>query len=901
MSLFRRLHDTFFRRRYETELDDEMRSHIEMRARELEDQGLSPEDADLAARRRFGNATLARERTRESDTLAWLYSVFQDVRYGLRIMRKTPLVTGAAVVSLALGIGANTAIFTLMNGVLLKSLSVKDAEQVVVLNWAGKNADGLRISVRGTNNQDDTGREVCWSFSYPTYRDLRATSETTSDVIGFADLSEVNVVVDGQAAIATGQVVSGNYHTGLGVAPAAGRLLTDDDDRDSAPPVAVISYRYWERRFAASTSAIGKYININNASFTIVGVEAAGFHGLTTGQGPEITVPIRHLSDVALDWERPGTPLFGANFWWVQIAARLKPGVSQATARANLDTVFHQSIAPLSPQLTIEMSRGGDGLNFLRNAYWKPLWTMLAVVGLVLLIACANVANLLLARAQAREKETAMRLALGAGRGRLARQLLTESLLLSVFGGAIGLVLAQWLSGTLTPFFSDWVSGEVVMDLAPDWRILTFTAVVTVATGALFGLAPALQAMRADLQPSLQLRKGSRRFGLARLLVVGQIALSLVVLVGAGLYLRTLQNLRHIDTGFNQRNLVVFRLDPSSAGYTKARLAEFYQRVMARLEKVPGVTSSAISRYIPLSGGTSTDGILVPGHARPSGKPRAFAYSNAVGPRFFETMGIPILLGRGIEDRDREGTSRVAVIDQAMVQEFFANVSPIGRHFQSGRDLDYEIVGVVRNSKYESIRGRPRPTFFAAFSQAPRFMGSMGFEVRTVSDPAAVMASVRRAVADVDGRVPITELHTEEETIDGRLKRERLFAQLSAALGLLALVLVSVGLYGVRAYSVARRTAEIGVRIALGAARHQIMRLIMRETAWLVAAGIAVGVTAALASTHLIRSMLFGLAPRDTATICAAAILLAIIAALAAYFPARRASRVDPMVALRHE
>jgi predicted permease len=792
-------------------------------------------------------------------------SFFSDLRYALRMMRRAPLVTAIAVLSLALGIGANTAIFSVLDALLLKLLPVKDPRQIVMLSWLPKNM----LAKKSDRARPDD------SFSFPTLERLRQRFS----VAGFSEIDERNMIVGGHAEIARGEVVSGNYYAVLGVTPAAGRLLTDDDDHESAAPACVISYRYWESRFGRDPSIIGQKIVLGGAPFTLVGVEPKGFFGLIPGYEPAFKIPIQLWA--------PVTPYYGIKAAlldpdsdFVRIAARI-PVTARAQASAELNVLFHQLSAHDQQDRVMLLGPGGEGLNWIRDGFREPLLVLMAAVALVLLIACANVANLLLARAHAREKEISMRLALGAGSGRLVRQFLTESLLLAAFGGTLGVLLAYRAGDVLARSFE-----HLTLDAGPDARVLAFTAGVTILTAILFGLAPAIRATRVDVQPGLQRDARSSRSGIAHALVVTQLALSLVAIVGAGLLMRTLYNLRAIDLGMDIRNVTVFRLAPTSSGYTKEQDVDFAQRVLARLEQMPGVESASLSR----PGGTDVQ--------TPSGLHHASV--NAVTAHFFGTMGIPVVLGRGIEERDSAGAPQVAVVNETLARALFAHESPVGRHFQA-RNEDYEIGGVVRDNWYNGIRPSIPPAFFVSYPQTSGNYIVFAVEVRTVGDPTAMAAAIRRAVSEVDSNVPIFEMKTEQQAVDGLLNRERVFAGLSAIFGTLALLLAAIGLYGVRAYAVARRTAEIGIRMALGADRHRILQMILRETGWLALFGVAIGLGAAYAATRYVQSMLYGIAPSDFTTFAGAAVVLIAVAALAGYLPARRAARVDPMVALRHD
>ena len=832
--------------------------------------------------------------------------LLQDIRYSLRTMRKTPLVTGVAILSLALGIGANTAIFTVLDALLLKSLPVKDPERVVFLSWSAKSFPDELISLHGRAKSTADGATSSTAFSYPFFEELGRRTRAISGLAGFAGLYQVPVAADGKARNVSGQAVSGRYYTVLGVFPALGRRIDESDDRAGAPAVAMISHRFWQSYFGGDVGILGRHITIRGVPCTIIGVEPASFLGLTAGDPPDVIVPLHRLLDLGREWNDPDTPIFSAkDYWWMRIAARLSPGVDESRAGTELGALFQQGLPQTDDPPVLELHHGAEGADDLRDQFEGPLMVLMCVVGVVLLIACANIGNLLLARAHARQKETATRIALGASRGRLIQQYLTESVLLSGIGGVLGLGLAYWASGALVaalPTFGD----LLVFDLRPDVRILAFTAAASLLTGLLYGLAPVLQAIRADVQPSLQASKRFRRAGVAQILVVAQLAASVVVLAGAGLYVRTLRNLRNIDTGMNIHNLLAFRVDPiASAGYTTRRAAEFYRRVLDRLPAIPGVRGVTSAEMIPLSGHFHNVPVDVAGSA-PLPVMERIAGMNLVGTSYFETMGIPIRLGRAIDERDRQGGTKVTVINESLARKFFPNQSPIGRRFRvtagpSQATSEYEVVGVVANTKFHALRRELGPGFFAGWEQHVADLHSMSFELRTVGDPGRVATAVRQAASEIDPAVPVLSLLTLEEQVDAGLKQERLFAQLSTVFGLLALLVASIGLYGVRSYSVSRRTAEIGLRMALGATQGEIVALVMRETAGLTVVGIAIGLVGGFALTGLIRSMLFGLAPHDPATFAGAALILAAVAALAGYLPARRASRVDPMVALRCE
>ncbi|MEK6303552.1 MAG: ABC transporter permease [Acidobacteriota bacterium] len=847
-------------------------------------------------------------------------SLVQDLRYAARMLLKSKAFTAIAVLSLALGIGANTALFSLVDAVLLKTLPVKKPNELVLFNWLS-GPRGLSRGIMGSVQTDPAnGMRTSTSFSYLAFERLRDNNETLADVFAFAPLHQLNVSVDGQPEIATGQLVSGSYYAGLGVRAIMGRLITADDDNPSASPVAVITHRYWQRRFGQDPEAVGKTVTVNNVAFTIIGITPPDFFGASeVGWSPDLSIPFSMQSQVS-----PHEPsLNGPWFWWLQIMGRLNPGVTAEQAAASFESVFQQSaqegwtaaVTRFPPQgqsqnpaprdvPTLRASSGSQGLTNLRAAYSQPLKILMGIVGLVLLIACANVANLLLARAATRQKEIAIRLAIGASRWRLVRQLLTESLLLATLGGAVGVLFAYWGKDLLL-VLRPWGGGELALDLKLDLRVLGFTIVVSLLTGLVFGLAPALRVTRIDLTPALKdnarSATGGSRSLLTKSLIVVQVAMSLVLLVSAGLFVRTLRNLQNVDLGFNRENLLLFSVEPGLNGYDRPQMAQLYRRMTERLEAVPGVRSATVSLIPLLSGQAQTRGIVVQGYTPQPGAEDE-AKVNTVGARFFETMEMPILLGRGLSTRDEETAPKTAVINQLMAHKYFGDENPLGRRFGFGgpeTSGQIEIVGVTGDAKYTDMRSETQPTIYLPYLQSiPRHAT---FIVRTSGNAAAMATPIREAMHEVDSNLPLTDVKTQSQQADDSLAQERLFATLSSFFGVLALLLACVGLYGVMSYGVARRTNEIGIRMALGASAPRVTRMVMRETMGVVLLGVVIGLGAAVATTRLIAAMLFGLAPTDPVTISVAVLLMTGVAAVAGYLPARRAARVDPMVALRYE
>ena len=879
------------------DLEEEIRVHLEMEERENLESGMSPEEASYAALRRFGNVLLAQERSREMWRWNSLETLWQDLGYGIRQLRRSPGFTAIAVLTLALGIGANTAIFSVIDAVMLRKLPVKNPQELVALATVGPYGVG--------------------SFSYPGFGRFHDENHVCSDMAAIGQLNKLGASIDGQAETLDGRIVSGNFFSLLGVGASAGRTFTSQDEttpRSSA--VAVISYGYWKRRFGVSPSVVGKSITLNRTPFTIVGVTPEGFSGLDAGRSPDIYVPMP--MEPAFHEEKSW--LDQPDYHWLNIVGRLKAGVRREQARADLEIIHRQvqSDIPMndwSPAerkdflaTRLEVVSAASGFPFgLPKEFSEALSILMAMVGLVLLIACANVANLLLGRATVRQKEIAVRLAIGAGRFRLIRQLLTESALLAIAAGALALLCAYWASAGLVALMSVG-QDPIFLDLRPDPRVLGFTAAIALLATMLFGLAPTLRGTRLDLAPALKESPGSlgsrrSRFGLGKGLVVSQVALSLLLLFGAGLFVRTLENLESLDPGFDRKGVLLFDLDPTKSGYKGPAVAALYKQLVEHIDAIPGVGSASLLEMAPITGGGGWDNsVSVEGYAsRPD--ENTTVYLNAVGPRYFETLHTPLLLGRDFTSRDTEATPKVAIINQTMARYFFGDSNPIGRKFGwygEGKDRpQFEIVGVVKDSKYGILREQiPRTAYLDCF-QMP--LGGMTFGVRTSVRPSTLISPIRNEIRAVDPSLQAGGFTTLEEHVDNSLGHERLMATLSSLFASLAVLLACVGLYGVMAYAVARRTNEIGIRMALGAGRAQIVGTILKESALLILAGVALGLPFAIASARLISSRLYGLKPADPMTIAGAIALLTAVAALAGYVPARRAMKVDPMVALRYE
>ena len=857
-------------------------------------------------------------------------TLWQDLRYGLHMLWKNPGFTVIAVLTLALGIGANTALFSVVDTVLLKKLPVvQDPDSLVLFNSVS-NKQFTPGSHNGTNRTDPaTGLTTRSSFPYQTFARMREQRGACSDIIAFSAIG-LNVNADGLADFANAQAVTGNYYEVLGVPAFMGRMITYSDDNSAASPVAVISYRYWQKRFGGRADIIGKQVNLNNIAFTVAGVAPPGFEGaMDLGSSMDVAIPMGWETQVNGD----RSEFMGAGDWWLRIMGRLKPGATIEQARASLELAFQQSaldhrearqtlrraqgrqpISQLEPKDyphlgAISGSRGEmDGRQF----FAKPLRLLLGVVAVVLLISCANVANLLLVRASARQKEIAVRLAMGASRWRLIRQLLTESVLLSTLGGAVGIVIALWIKDSLISV-GDWAGRENSMSPRLDLRVLAFTFGLSLLTGIIFGIVPALRATRVDLTPALKdTGRGSSattRSLLSRSLVVAQVSLSLLLLIGAGLMVRTLINLHRVEPGFNPENLLLFNIDPSLLGYKDDRLRNFYQQVFARLEAVPGVQAVTFSRAALLSRGATSGTFDLPNaKPGPDGKvpQTAEVYFHEVRENFMEAMGIPLLLGRTFTARDDLKAPKVAVVNQTFAEKYLPGVNPIGQRFSMdiARPDPIEIIGLVKDAKYTSQRDEIPATMYRSWLQTPGAINVMIFEVRTTGDPKAFVGAIRQAVREVEPNLPLNNIKTQIEQADETLSMERLFAKLMSLFGLLAQQLASIGLYGVLAYSVARRTHEIGIRMALGADRRRMLTMILRQGMTLTLIGVALGLGGAYVLTRYLESlnnMLFGVQPRDPLTFAATAGLLTIVALIACLVPARRATKVDPMEALRYE
>jgi macrolide transport system ATP-binding/permease protein len=919
---FRKLTWWLRRRRMEDQLREELEFHMAEEAAEREGDGLPAEQASWAARRDLGNMTLLKEDTRTLWTWIPLEQFAQDLRYAVRMMLKHRAFTVLAALSLALGIGANTAIYSFMDSILLRSLPVSEPESLVALQWRarsrGPNGEWVMHSGDGRTWPDAAG-VMGPIFPYPAFERLRDVPDSgVSILFGYFPAGELNVIVKGAAELATGQYVTGDFFRGLGVAPAAGRMLLRGDDRTDAPPVAVISMAYSQRRFGGPANAIDQPILINNVAFTVVGVTPSEFFGVDPSVLPHVYLPLH--AGMLLDPRDFGQKLPDPNYYWLQMMGRLRPGVTLAQAQAALAGPFAQWVTTTAGNdreranlPVLRLAEGGGGLDSLRRQYSKPLYVLLAMVGLILAIACANTANLLLARSAARNREMAVRLSLGAGRFRLVRQLLTESVLLASISGALGIFIAMIGIRVLTRLLAN---GQEAFTLHAElnWHVLGVTLGLSLLCGMLFGLAPALQATRPALIAALKDRSvtaasGTRwrglipRPSLTQALVAAQIAISMLLLVAAGLFVRTLSNLHSVQLGYNREGVLLFELNAPQAGYAEARVIAFYDDIRRRLREVPGVREVSVSHASLVRAGRSHP-ITVNGQQVDRSTRILFA-----GPRFLATMQIPLLRGREFEERDRQGAQPVVVISDEFARINFGDQDPIGRQIEIGGSLRVEgkptvleIVGIARAARYGGLKGKNPPVVYVPYAQVPpTAMRQLTFALRTDGDPIGLAPAVRQVVRDADARVPVNNVKTQAADIDQTINQEIVFARLCTTFAVLALVIACVGLYATMAYTVARRTSEIGIRMALGARRPTVIWMVLREVCALVLIGLAISVPIVMGTSRLIKSFLFEMTPNDPRALMLAVAVLASSALLAGYGPARRASRVDPMVALRHE
>ena len=910
--LIRRLRYWLESARRSDALREEMELHLAEKAAELEADGMTPECARAEARRRFGNAGLKHEESREIWIKRFWSELGQDVRYGCRNMIANKVFSALALLSLALGIGANTTIYSFMESVLLRSLPVADPESLVVLNWHSRppfdaNRQWVHVmhGLQGMAWPGDKGTMVGGMFPYAAFETLRQDNSVFSALFGYFNGQSRNLAIRGQATSARTEYVTGGYFRGLEVSPAAGRLIDSADDRPGAAPVAVISFVTCQNRFGEAPNAIGQPILVDNVPFTVIGVTPPEFFGVDPAAAPDLYLPLH--TNLLVDGARAAHMYGDGNFYWIEMMGRLGPGVSIAQAQEALAPRFHRWVATTATTAgeraklpALILNPGAAGLGSLRRKYSKPLYLLLTMVGLILAIACVNIANLLLARAAARRREMAVRLSLGAGRFRVVRQLLTESVLLASLGGALGVLFAIWGVRWLTILLSNGRE-NFTLHAELNWNVLGVTAVVSVVCGLLFGLAPAIQSTRPDVMPALKNgRGGGPRRRMQHALVVTQIAISFLILVAAGLFVRTLNNLHSVQLGYARENILLFSLNARQAGHRAPEIATFYTDLRRRFESIPGVRSATLSQSSIINAGFT--GSAIKGSMKIGAVTIEDARALAAGPRFLTTMQIPILAGREIDGRDQPGSTPVAVISERLARTYFENENPVGRRItlpDEGRDL--EIVGVSGNLRYGGLKNEEASTMtvFVAVSQFPP--DRVTYALRTMGDPLRYVQSVYETVRDADSRIPVTNVVTQAAEIDRTISQEIMFAKLCTGFAVLALLMACVGLYGTMSYNVARQAGEIGIRMALGAPRGAVVWMVLRHVLILAAVGLAISVPAALIGSRLVKSFLFETQPNDPGTLVLAGVILVSAAIFAGYAPARRASRIDPLAALRQE
>jgi predicted permease len=885
-------------RRREAELNDEIQAHLDLLTEENVRSGMSVEDARAAARREFGGVEHIKEAYRDQRGLPFVETIAQDIRYAMRTFRSSPGFVIAVVLSLSLGIGVNSAIFTVLNALMLRSLPVLNAEELFVARPAGP---------AGTSNQ----------FSYPVFEQLRSAAPSPGSLAAMSRVARMYRLIDGEreTQLTSVQLVSGEFFPMLGVAPVRGRVLAPEDNQQvGGHPVAVISHGFWLRAFGGASDVLGRGLSINGAHFTIVGVAAQGFSGVWLESPADLWIPLmmqtdvhyaQNYSDSDADPQKPWLSQEGIR--WLDVVGR---GTNRAIATA-IETAFQRTVAHEAESISESDRRArfiqqrltitpvGQGFSNLRTQFVQPLFAVFGMAALILLIACGNTVNLLLARAATRQREIAVRLSIGASRSRLVRQLLTESFLLVMVATAVGLVFAGWAADLLVRQALG-STGSAPFPVDVNGRVMAFTIAVSILTVLLFGLVPAFRTTSLQLGTALKV-SAARAFGarsnLQKWLVAAQVALSLVLLVGAGLFVRTLQNYASVTLGFSQEHIVTISINPHAAGYPTNRLPQLYRSLVDRVKSVPGVSSASISLCALATGCQHVSGIAIDGY-QPSVGEDLRVQENRVSLNYFATTGMRLLEGRDFEDRDKENTPKVAIVNRAMVQRFFPGQRALGRRFGYGTP-DVEIVGVVEDARVNRIQDAARPMAFYPLAQMP--VDASALDVRATGDPRSIVTEVRRAVVEVDARLPIDRVTILSEQVTRGLRQERLVAGLTSIFGILALGLACLGLFGVMSYIVSGRTAEFGIRMALGAQRSNVLRSVFRESLAVVTYGLAAGIPAAVAASLLLSDLLFGVTPSDPTTVSIAAGLLAAVAAVASLLPAWRASRVDPMVALRCE
>jgi putative ABC transport system permease protein len=898
--LFFRLRSLLRREVVESEADTELRFHFDQQVEKYLKSGMTREEATRRARLEFGGHEQLKEEIRDARGVNLIETLFQDIRYGLRILGRTPVISCVAVLSLALGIGANTAIFSLIDTVMLRMLPVEKPEELSL------------VEVQSPESPNDEPDSV---FTNPLWEALRSQQDVFSGIFAW-NSTQFDLAQGGAVHDVNGIFASGEYFTTLGVRPAAGRLITAADDQRGCPDVAVVSYGFWQERFGGAQSAVGSTLSLDNHVFEVIGVSAPGFFGVDVGNKFDVVIPICTAS--VFDGE--SSRLDRRSYWWLKVIGRSKPGIHQDQRKARFEVISPQVFAAALPQdwevkdqqdflkRSFQTVPAATGASYLRRQFTQPLNILMGVVGLVLLIACANIASLMLARAAVRHKEIAVRKALGASRARLIRQLLTECVLLSTAGALLGVLFARWGTSLLVRFLSTG-DNKVFLDLSFDWRVLSFTAAVALFTGLLFGMLPAFRSTRVSLTSAM---KGSQavdaesraKFRSGKWIVASQVALSLVLLVASGLFLRSLVKLVTMDVGFDRNNVLIVRANLHNAKVPAAQQSAMFDEIESRLRTLPGVVSASRSVMTPVSNYVWNGRLEVDTPNPPTGD-AALAFFNFISPGYFGTVRTPLLAGRNFNNGDTKSAPLIAVVNETLARRFFPNGAALGKYFRVHPDPGkpeppIQIVGLAKDAKYESLREEAHATAYFPIDQLTEPLEEQVFELRTAMRPSVLVPAVQDAVAGVSKAVPL-DFSTLAEQVNDSLVQERLLATLSTFFGALALLLAMIGLYGALSYLVAQRQREFGIRMALGAPRDSILRLVMRDVIIVLAGGLAAGAGLALGTVGVLQKMLFGLATRDPFTFIAAIGALSAVAIVAGYLPARRAMRVDPMVALRYE
>jgi predicted permease len=891
-------------RRRQIEFAKEIESHLELEVDRLKEEGLSEKEANARARRNFGNVTLTRERRFESSAWSTLESFFQDVRFGSRVLRKTPSSTVIAVCTLALGIGATTSIFTLVNAVLLRKLPVPQANELMLFGkgtWVGS---------------QDTLPDRSWQlFSYPFYQEFREKNEVFRNVAAID-----SILFESHGRVGSGselerirvELISGSYFETLGLHPATGRLLSDgDDEKPGGHPVAVASYSWWQRRFSKVPGAIGTSVAINGTLYNIIGVAPQGFSGITLGQEPDLWIPLAMEAQISPGWNGLENKLFQSLY----VLVRRKPEVTIAQAAANTNVLFKQILHETAGQrptpdqvkaidhARIELTHAATGLPGLRVGFSAPLKILMILVALLLVMSCVNVANLLLARSAARYREIAVRMSLGAGRNRLIRQLLVECGLLALSGAVAGVLIAWTGSHVLLSMVAP-AGQSLSVDVTPDTRVLGFALGSAIITVLLSGMAPAICATR--FQPNLALKEGRGQVGVSsrnglRLFVIGQVSVSVILLAGAGLFLRSFLNLMNVDTGFDKQNVIVIGLDPNAAGYrADVRLENSMADIEERVSALPRVNGASFA--FSIFGGGWTSPVRVPGRNKSDNDRDVF--HDIVGPEYLPLMRVPVVIGRGLNRRDNARSAKVAVINEAMAQTYFPGISPIGQTFSAGPELEWQniqVIGVVKNAKYMDLKERSMPAAFYPHAQHPMFLYNL--LVRCAGDTSTLISQIRRTIRSVDPNLPVGDVTTLAALVNDSVRNQRVVAQLSTFFGVLAAMMACIGIYGVVSHGVTQRTSEFGIRMALGAMRADVLCTVLRDVLRMALLGVIIAIPFPLAASFspMLQSQVYGLKPDDPLTIGVAVSAMVLVAVLAAYWPARRATYIDPMLALRYE